>query len=180
MTSPSNPLSVEDHLPDETPEALQGIAARLQHAINELFAVRAEATELSKSEKLPDEVERALSESAPAKTNQGPLDRRLYLPDAQDWQARIKSGTTEYCHLRNDGEDWFHLLIDGELYLQFGEEKLCLNCAVRRGVLTDHRLFWQTGRRPRQLSPIEDPPTATHMNSTTDNELDQSSNEGST
>ena len=158
MTSASNPPPVEDHLPDESPEALQGIAARLQHAIDELFAVRAEATEFGKTAKLPDEVEQALSDSAPTTSDQATIDRRLYLPNPHGWEVRIKSGTREYCCLRNDGEEWFHLLIDGELFLQSGEEKLCLNCAVRRGVLTDHRLFWQTGRRRRAL-PIED---ATH------------------
>ena len=155
MTSASNPPPVEDHLPDDSPEALQGIAARLQHAIDELFAVRAEATEFGKTAKLPDEVEQALSDSAPTTSDQATIDRRLYLPNPHGWEVRIKSGTREYCCLRNDGEEWFHLLIDGELFLQSGEEKLCLNCAVRRGVLTDHRLFWQTGRRRRAL-PIED------------------------
>ena len=158
MTSASNSPPVEDYLPDESPEALQGIATRLQHAIDELFAVRAEATELGKTAKLPDEVEQALSDSAPTISGPATIDRRLYLPNPHGWEVRIKSGTREYCCLRNDGEEWFHLLIDGELFLQSGEEKLCLNCAVRRGVLTDHRLFWQTGRRRRAL-PIED---ATH------------------
>jgi hypothetical protein len=155
VTSPVNLPPAEDHLPDETPEALQGIAARLQHALDELFAVRAEATELSKSGKLSDEDERALSDSASMATESTTVDRRLYLPDSQSWEVRIKSGERLYCCVRNEGEDWFHLLVDGELFLQSGEEKLCLNCATRRGILTDDRLFWQTGRRRRTL-PIED------------------------
>lgn len=173
MTFQSNSQSVDDPLPEETPEALQGIAARLQHAIEELFAVRAEANELSKFGMLSDEDERVFSESAPAATEPGTFDRRLYLPDPHGWDVRIKSGTREYCCLRNDGEEWFHLLIDGELYLESGEEKLCLNCAVRRGILTDHRLFWQTGRRRRAL-PIEDGEAKTHPDSSRTDEPDES------
>ncbi len=92
MTSPANLQPAEDHLPDETPEALQGIAARLQHALDELFAVRAEATELSNSGKLSDEDERALSDSTSMAVESTTVDRRLYLPDSQSWEVRIKSG----------------------------------------------------------------------------------------
>ena len=155
-----NLLNGEDGLPDETPEALRGIAERLQHAIDELISVRAEAEEYSVSATQSEDVERALSAAVrsdadlqwttdPARAN---LDRRLYLPAAEGWQVRVKSGPREYCYYQSPGEDWFHTLVDGELFLQNGEEKICLNCALRRGVLTTDRLFWQTGRRPTRLS----------------------------
>lgn len=176
MTTSLNSLLPEDDFPDETPEALSGIAERMQKAIEELFAVRAEAEELSKSSKLPDEVERVLTAAAqsdveqPTSTNldeaRESLDRRLYLPRSEGWKFRVKSGPREYCYYRNPNEEWFHLLIDGELFLQFGDEKVCLNCAYRHGILTDNRLFWQTGRRRPHTqriedadNPGEDPPT---------------------
>lgn len=159
MTIPLNSQSPEDDLPDESPEVLSGIAQRMQKAIEELFAVKAEAEELSKSAKLPEEVERVLTAASHPETehpamenleaNSESLDRRLYLPLTDGWEFHVKSGPREYCYYRNPDEEWFHLLIDGELYLQFGSEKICLNCAVRHGILTDNRLFWQTGRRHR-------------------------------
>ncbi len=53
----------------------------------------------------------------------------------------------DYCYSKNPGEDYFHLLLCGEVYLENGEERLCLNCAVRRSVATDDRLYWQRGAR---------------------------------
>jgi hypothetical protein len=79
------------------------------------------------------------------------------VPHSQSWQARIQTGVREYCSLRQPGEDWFHLLVDGEIYLQFGTEKMCLNCALRQGYITEDRLFWQTGhRRPPEAADTHD------------------------
>lgn len=155
MTSPLFPQPLDDHFPDATPEALDGIAERMQKAIEALFAVKAEAAEYSQAAKLPEDVERVLAAAAHTESEPSvPLDRRLYLPTPDGWQVRVQSGPREYCYYRNPGEDWFHLLIDGELFLQFGDEKVCLNCAVRHDILTDNRLFWQSGRHGRK--PLDD------------------------
>lgn len=74
----------------------------------------------------------------------GENDARLFLPTAEGWDAGIKQGwEREYCHAKNPGEDFFHLLMNGEVYLQRGSEKVCLNCALRRGVASRERLNWQ-------------------------------------
>ena len=71
-------------------------------------------------------------------------DARLYVPSPEGWEARIKQGwEKDYCYARNPGEDWFHMLLNGEVFLQRGSEKYCLNCAVRRGIVTSNRLYWQ-------------------------------------
>lgn len=169
MSNPSNPPQPHDDLPDETPEVLTGIAERMQKAIEDLFAVKAEAAELSKNTKLPDEVERVLCAAARSNStaDQDPTstasDRRLYLPWPEGWEIRIKSGPREYCYYRNPKEEWFHLLVDGELFLQFSEQKICLNCAYRQGILTDDRLFWQTGRRRPRIPPSEETMNALKM-----------------
>ena len=81
------PLNGEDDFPEETPEALRGIAERLQHAIDELISVRAEAEEYSVSAKLSEDAERAISAAdqshihRPSNSDRANLDRRLYLPD---------------------------------------------------------------------------------------------------
>ena len=41
------------------------------------------------------------------------------------------------------GEDYFHLLQNGEIYVQRGTEKYCLNCALKMHVLSEDRLHWQ-------------------------------------
>ncbi|MFO1006001.1 MAG: hypothetical protein U0929_08580 [Planctomycetaceae bacterium] len=86
----------------------------------------------------PDE-----SASAPVE-----YERRVYVPHYEGWSAQIKTNwDKDYCYTKNPGEDYFHLLLCGEVYLANGEERLCLNCAKRRGVITDDRLYWQRGVR---------------------------------
>lgn len=76
-------------------------------------------------------------------------DVRLYLPLHDGWEARIKNDTERvYCYSKNPDEDYFHLIITGEIYLQHDNEKYCLRCAFRNGTTTFNRLFWQNrGRR---------------------------------
>ena len=71
-------------------------------------------------------------------------DCRLYQPDANGWAAHIQpGGERQYCYASAPGQDYFHLIVPGELFVQKGDEKLCLMCALRQGVLTRERLFWQ-------------------------------------
>lgn len=71
-------------------------------------------------------------------------DLRLYVPDALLWTVRVLTKTDrQYCHQHAPGEDYFHLIAPGEIYVEGDEEKLCLNCAFRRGIITQDRLFWQ-------------------------------------
>ena len=85
-------------------------------------------------------------ESAPSPAKG--LDHRLYVPKQAGWEAAIKqTWEQEYCYSKNSGEDWFHLLANGELYIQRGTEKFCLTCALRLKILTRDRLFWQKGSR---------------------------------
>jgi hypothetical protein len=71
-------------------------------------------------------------------------DARLYVPRPEGWQAHVKSDSQkEYCHLKNSGEEHFHLLTTGEVYLENNEEKFCLNCALSHGFATRNRLHWQ-------------------------------------
>jgi hypothetical protein len=84
----------------------------------------------------------------PAPASKIEYERRIYVPHFEGWTAKIKtSWDKDYCYSKNPGEDYFHLLLCGEVYLENGEERLCLNCAVRRSVATDDRLYWQRGAR---------------------------------
>jgi len=77
-----------------------------------------------------------------------PHDLRQYIPHPKNWQAHIMGNSPrEYCHFKSPGEDWFHLLMAGEIYLQYGTAKFCLNCARRFGHTTADRLYWQRGVR---------------------------------
>lgn len=88
------------------------------------------------------------SNSDPRPSGTASAEHRLYVPDAEAWTARIKVGwDKEYCYAKFPGQDYLHLLLNGEIYLQSKEEKLCLTCALRRGVVTEDRLYWQ--HRPR-------------------------------
>ena len=74
-------------------------------------------------------------------------DLRLYLPQPERWSAHIKQNwEKEYCFQKNPGEEFFHLLMHGEIYLEHDEERYCPRCAMRRGILTQARLNWQKGK----------------------------------
>lgn len=59
---------------------------------------------------------------------------RLFLKEA-GWSVRLKPGSDrEFCHQMAPGQDFYHRLAAGEVYLVRGDEKLCLPCAARRGL----------------------------------------------
>ncbi len=62
---------------------------------------------------------------------------RMFLREP-GWQVALKVGSERvFCYVTNPGEDFYHRLLDGEIYLFRGEEKVCLPCASRQGFL-DH------------------------------------------
>jgi hypothetical protein len=82
-------------------------------------------------------------------------DSRLYLPDHDGWVAAIKRDwNKEYCFSQKPGENHYHLLLSGEIYLERGGDKFCLNCALRHGVLTRERTYWQKGPSSVPDTPI--------------------------
>lgn len=53
------------------------------------------------------------------------------------WQVVRKVGSTrEFCYMMAPGQDYYHRLLDGELYLVLGDERICFACAERRGLLS--------------------------------------------
>jgi hypothetical protein len=65
-----------------------------------------------------------------------PQPRRLFLFEA-GWRIMLKVGSErEFCYMTAPGQDFYHRLLDGEIYLARAEEKLCLACAERRGLLS--------------------------------------------
>jgi hypothetical protein len=64
------------------------------------------------------------------------IPQRLFLREP-GWRIAVKMGSSrEFCFAVAPGQDYYHRLLDGELYAYHGEERLCLACAVRRGLLT--------------------------------------------
>src|SRR3954464_751861 len=64
-----------------------------------------------------------------------PDPRRLFLYE-NGWRIELKVGSDrEFCYMTAPGQDFYHRLLDGEIYLTRNEEKLCLACAERRGLL---------------------------------------------
>ncbi len=61
--------------------------------------------------------------------------RRMFLHEP-GWGIRIKSGShREFCHTMAPGQNFYHRLLDGEIFLVRDAEKLCLTCAARRGLI---------------------------------------------
>jgi len=60
---------------------------------------------------------------------------RMYLAEP-GWRIGVKVGSDrEFCYNRAPGQDFYHRLLDGEVFLQRAEEKLCVACASRRGLI---------------------------------------------
>lgn len=80
----------------------------------------------------------------PAPAPEPSEDCRLYVPETDNWTARILKGWDQvYCFSKNPGEEFYHLILHGEIYIQNGDEVYCLSCGLRDGLLTKDRLFWQ-------------------------------------
>jgi hypothetical protein len=85
----------------------------------------------------------------------GQAEARLYVVEHEGWTAAIKRDwNKEYCFAQNPGENHYHLLMSGEIHLQRGTEKYCLNCALRHGFVTRDRTFWQKGPSSVTETPI--------------------------
>ena len=62
--------------------------------------------------------------------------RRVFLHEP-GWRVVLKVGSIrEFCYQMEPGQDYYHRLLDGEVYVYHGDEKLCLACAQRRGLLS--------------------------------------------
>jgi hypothetical protein len=67
---------------------------------------------------------------------------RMYIHEA-GWRISVKRGSTrEFCHVMAPDQDYYHRLGDGEIYLHQADERICLACATRRGIIS---------REPRRL-----------------------------
>src|SRR4051812_38798688 len=53
------------------------------------------------------------------------------------WNIARKVGYDRvFCYMMAPGQDYYHRLLDGEIYVYHGDERLCLACAERRGLLS--------------------------------------------
>ncbi|MGC8642818.1 MAG: hypothetical protein ACP5XB_23405 [Isosphaeraceae bacterium] len=60
---------------------------------------------------------------------------RLYVFEP-GWRVTVKRGNhREFCHMMAPGQDFYHRLLDGEIYVTHDDERLCLSCAVRHGII---------------------------------------------
>jgi hypothetical protein len=66
----------------------------------------------------------------------GSSPRRLFLHEP-GWRIGHKLGSErEFCYTIAPGQDYYHRLYDGELFLTHGDQRVCLACAERRGLLS--------------------------------------------
>lgn len=133
-----------DPFEELTDEARSEAVQRLQAGINAAFA---EAPTGETSWSVP---------ATPAR--QRPLvgDVRLYVCDPNSMQARVMHDSAyTFCYSKHPGEDYFHRILHGEIYVVSGTEMYCLTCALRNGLITSDRLHWQNAHRPRTRSVFE-------------------------
>ena len=87
--------------------------------------------------------------------------RRVFLHEP-GWRVVLKVGSIrEFCYQMEPGQEYYHRLLDGEIYIYHGDEKLCLACAQRRGLLSYQAKTLKDGLYPldRNVDPanITDP-----------------------
>jgi hypothetical protein len=73
------------------------------------------------------------------------------------WKIGVKAGShREFCYAAAPGQDFYHRLIDGEVFVFHRDEKLCLACAMRRGLIAfePKRLREAIGAVPADLEAI--------------------------
>ena len=59
--------------------------------------------------------------------------RRLFLREP-GWRVAQKIGSEQtYCYMMAPGQDYYHRLLDGEIYFYHGTERLCAACAGTPG-----------------------------------------------
>ena len=62
--------------------------------------------------------------------------RRLFLREP-GWRVALKVGSERaFCYMMEPGKDYYHRLLDGEIFVYHDDERICLACAVRRGLLS--------------------------------------------
>jgi hypothetical protein len=72
----------------------------------------------------------------PDDTRDEPRPQRLYLHEP-GWRIGLKVGSDrEFCYVMAPGQDFYHRLFDGEIYVFRPEERICLACAFRRGLIS--------------------------------------------
>lgn len=75
------------------------------------------------------------SSTEPAHSPERGASGRLFIFDA-GWQTAVKaSSLREFCTAMAPGQDFYHSLLANEIYVHHGTEKLCLACAIRRGIV---------------------------------------------
>ncbi len=81
---------------------------------------------------------------------------RMYLAEP-GWRVFVKVGSDrEFCYNRAPGQDYYHRLLDGEVFLHRADEKLCVACASRRGLIASEpkRLRETIGTVPADMEAI--------------------------
>ena len=74
--------------------------------------------------------------SVPSQDDEIAPSRRMFIFEP-GWQVGIKTGSIrELCYMMAPGQDYYHRLLDGEVFLVRDGERLCLSCASRRGLIS--------------------------------------------
>jgi hypothetical protein len=64
------------------------------------------------------------------------ISRRMFIFET-GWRVCVKTGSTrELCYMMTPGQDYYHRLLDGEIFLVRDDERLCFACASRRGLIS--------------------------------------------
>jgi hypothetical protein len=73
---------------------------------------------------------------SPPEDEENATPNRMFVFES-GWRVGVKRGSTrEFCHMTAPGQDFYHRLLDGEIFLTREAERLCFACASRRGLIS--------------------------------------------
>ena len=66
-------------------------------------------------------------------------DHRVYVVDKL-WEVRLNTQDSGFnCHMLEPGKEYYHRISAGEIFLSHDNESYCLNCAIKKGILSSTR-----------------------------------------
>jgi hypothetical protein len=85
-----------------------------------------------------------------------PIGRRVFVT-FPGWTVGLKVGSERsFCSTKAPGQDYYHRLLDGELFIAQGDERVCFVCAEKRGLISFEPKLLRPSIHPHEIGVVPD------------------------